>query len=160
MAKPEQHPEPHINDCLEGLSASQKRYLLTMRPTWSERWRMAEPCPAVQKNRILVGIIAERRALYDRWFHEQCMLASLARAEDHYTWKDRKSDLADKQAHAHQATINQMTVYRLKQDSRERRQFMERQTGVPARRGLQTRMRTHEGRIDAAEPDRDEDRER
>lgn len=152
--------EPHIDDYLKGLSGSQKRYILTMRPTWSERWRMSEPCPAEQKNRILVGIIAERRALYDRWFQEQCMLAALARAEDFYSWKDRKSDLEGKQAYAHQATINLMTGYRLKQDNRERRQFMDRQSAVPARQSLQNRMRAHEGRVDGPEPDNDEDRER
>lgn len=120
---------------------------------------MAEPCPVAQGYRILVTIIAKRRALYDRWFHEQCMLASLARAGDAHCWKDRSSELDETHAHAHQATINLMILHRLKQDRRERGQFGMRQIAVP-HRGLQNRMLTHECRIADATRDDDADRER
>ena len=61
------YKKPQLPDPLSGLSAFERRKLLTMRPTWSERHRMAIPYKTKQERvDVLIDILFERREAYDQ----------------------------------------------------------------------------------------------
>ncbi|MBX9862396.1 MAG: hypothetical protein K2Y42_06540 [Hyphomicrobium sp.] len=62
---------PH--DPFERLSAYEKKLILSMAPSWSERYRMRNPRLTTQEREaLLLTILLERRRLYERCFKQAC----------------------------------------------------------------------------------------
>lgn len=58
---------------LERLSAYEKKLILSMVPSWSERYRMRNPRLSKQdRETLLLSILLERRRLYERCFKSAC----------------------------------------------------------------------------------------
>lgn len=68
-------PEPHqgAENPFERLSDYEKRLLLSMAPSWSERYRMRNPrLKPADREALLLTILTERRRLYERCFKGAC----------------------------------------------------------------------------------------
>lgn len=93
------YKKPQLPDPLHGLSPYIRQKLLTMRPTWSERHRMAIPYATKEERLdVLIDILFERRAAYDREFHQRCKQAEYERANQRYL--DNEQHLTDHRQHS------------------------------------------------------------
>ncbi len=69
MADTEHGPQ----DPFERLSAYEKKLILSMPPSWSERYRMRNPrLTNPERENLLLTILIERRRLYERCFKQAC----------------------------------------------------------------------------------------
>jgi len=60
-------------DPFERLSAYEKKLILSMPPSWSERYRMRNPrLSKPEREDLLLTILLERRRLYERCFKQAC----------------------------------------------------------------------------------------
>lgn len=60
-------------DPFERLSSYEKKLILTMAPSWSERSRMRNPrLTKPERENLLLTILMERRRLYERCFKQAC----------------------------------------------------------------------------------------
>lgn len=67
-----------FEDPLERLSAYEKKLILAMVPSRSERYRMNNPkLTKVERENLLITIIRERRRLYERNFKQSCKNSGL-----------------------------------------------------------------------------------
>lgn len=114
------------SDPFEGLYHYQVRSILTMRPTWSERWRMAGPMSAETRRDVLTAILMERRRDYLVWYEQSKVLAKISRDEDRFGWQQRKAELQDRLATAHYIAERQLMIARMKAEGREKAVFYER----------------------------------
>ncbi len=75
---------------LHGLSAFERRKILLMRPTWSERHRMCKPNRSKEERLdTLLDILFERRHAYDVEFHARCKQVELERANNRYLYNEQ-----------------------------------------------------------------------
>jgi hypothetical protein len=87
LVTPSAQPLP---DPLHGLSAYERRSILLMTPTWSERHRMCKPGQTKEQRRdVLMDILFERRHAYDVEFHARCKRAELERANNRYLYNEQ-----------------------------------------------------------------------
>lgn len=79
-----------LPDPLHGLSAYERRGILFMQPTWSERHRMCKPGQSAEARRdVLMNILFERRHAYDVEFHDRCKKVELERANNRYLYNEQ-----------------------------------------------------------------------
>lgn len=69
MTQPDNTPQ----DPFQRLSPYEKKLILYMVPTWSERRRMRNPrLSKAEREHLLLAILLERRRLYERYFKQEC----------------------------------------------------------------------------------------
>lgn len=106
-----------LPDPLFGLSAFERRRLLTMRPTWKERHRMCNPTLSREDRRTLViQILFERRQAYDRELDARIKAVQLARAHNRY--ETGEHHLTDHAAYSSTA-LSVLALRRLEREAQE-----------------------------------------
>lgn len=66
-------PSRATKDPFDRLSAYEKKLILSMVPSWSERYRMRNPrLTKAERENLLLTILLERRRLYERCFKHAC----------------------------------------------------------------------------------------
>lgn len=82
-------PQP-LPDPLYGLSPYERRHILLLPPTWSERHRMCLPGRTREERlNTLLDIMFERRRAYDIEFHARCKRVELERAHNRYLYNEQ-----------------------------------------------------------------------
>lgn len=113
-------------DPFEGLTLLQARTLIMMRPTWSERWRISGIMSVEERRRVVRDILMERREEYLVWFHNACVIASIDREEDRFSWHERKLERQREIEQAHYLAEQKQMQQRRRREPKEKAEFYER----------------------------------